>query len=100
MSKRYAYDYTLLDYKYGHSPAIDFNKPFGQFARQATIDCAAIKMTEHWPGYPKDPSQPVYNLNEDIYTEDLFPPVKPVHVSRRRRRGRGYANLYNYNTIP
>nr|QBK85633.1 MAG: hypothetical protein LCMAC101_02280 [Marseillevirus LCMAC101] len=96
MSKRHGYDYTLLDYKYRYYPAIPLDQPNRKFASQAAIDYAAMRMTEHWPGYPADPSQPVYNVD----SKDIFPPVKPVYVSRRRRRGGGYANLYNYNTIP
>jgi hypothetical protein len=101
MSKRYGYDYSLLNHRYGYNPTIPLDQPFRQFARQAAIESAAIKMTEHWPGYPEDPSQPVYDVySADTNIENMFPPVKPVYVSRRRKRGGGYANLYNYNTIP
>ncbi len=96
MSKRHTYDYSLLEHRYGFYPAIPLDQPFRKGVRQASIDYAAMRMTEHWPGYPADPSQPVY----DVYSEDVFPPVKPVYVSRRRKRGGGYANLYNYNNIP
>ncbi len=96
MSKRGSYEYSSLDDIYGYHPFISSGEPHRKFYRQADIDCDAIKLTEHWPGFPEDPSQPVYNVN----SENVFPPVKPVYVSRRRRRGGGYANLYNYNTIP
>ena len=96
MSKRGSYDYSPLDYNYGFHPSISSGGPHRKFYRQADIDCAAIRLTENWPGFPEDPSQPVYDVNSG----DVFPPVKPVYVSRRRRRGGGYANLYNYNTIP
>ncbi len=96
MSKRYGYDYSLLDHRYGFIPYIPLDRPFRKFYSPAAIECAAVKMTEHWPGFPADPSQPVY----DVDTDDIFPPIKPEYVSRRRKRGGGYANLYNYNTIP
>jgi len=96
MSNRCGYDYSLLNRRYGYNPAIPPDRPFRQFVRQAAIEREAIKMTKRWPGYPEHPSQPVY----DVYSADVFPPVKPVYVSRRRKRGGGYANLYNYNTIP
>ena len=96
MSKRYAYNYSLVDHNYGYYPAIPLNEPNRKFYNQAAIDYAAMRMTEYWPGFPEDPSQPVYNVDSEI----TLPLVKPVYVSRRRRRGGGYANLYNYNTIP
>ena len=96
MSKRHGYDYSLLDYKYGYFPAIPLNKPSKRFYSPEAIDYAAMRMTEYWPGYPEDPSQPIYNVD----SKNIFPLIKPVPVSRRRRRGGGYANLYNYNTIP
>lgn len=96
MSRRDSHYRLLLDHNDGWIPSILSDGSHRKFYRQAAIDCAAIKLTEYWPGFPKDPSQPVYDVN----SEDVFSPVKPVYVSRRRRRGGGYANLYNYNTIP
>ena len=96
MSRRDSHYRLLLDHNDGWNPSILSDGSRRKFYRQADIDCAATRLTGLWPGFPEDPSQPVYDVN----SEDVFPPVKPVYVSRRRRRGGGYANLYNYNTIP
>lgn len=92
MSLRQGYNYTLMN---GNPSSIEINQ-----INNESIDYAAMRAAEYWPGKPRDPSQPVYNVNDLI--PKSFPLVKPIEPTRRKRkrRGGGYANLYNYNTIP
>ena len=62
----------------------------------AAMELTAEKIAQTWPGFPSNPTRPTDRAL------DRFPfpmPVLPVKSSRKRR-GRGYANLSNYNTIP
>lgn len=57
-------------------------------------------VAQTWSGFPKDPTRPTaHSIKMDLedfnYPKKVFP-VKPT----KARRGRGYANLSNYNTIP
>ena len=97
MAKK-GYNYNLQSYQYGQDQIIPLDSS-GINNYQFRNELAAIKLTERWPGLPKDPANPVFQ--EPVSHEyDPFPLVEPVPVVNRRKRGGGYANLSNYNTIP
>ena len=69
-------------------------------SNSSDLQFVAQKTASTWSGFPPDPSRPIaHSLEFNMNDVPLPIPVIPVK-STRKRRGRGYCNLSNYNTIP
>lgn len=91
-----------MSYQRQKRTSLDYNLLWAreEGATRSDFEFVAEKTAQTWSGFPPDPARPIaHALEFDINSVPLPRPVIPVK-STRKRRGRGYCNLSNYNTIP
>jgi len=82
--------------------ALDYNLLWNRedLYNSSAFKFVAQKTASTWSGFPPDPARPIaHSLEFNMNDMPLPVPVIPVK-STRKRRGRFYCNLSNYNTIP